>query len=40
MSRRRFGGTFRANPALDLRDVAEREKQVDDWLHSSAWTPA
>ncbi|MFJ3861649.1 helix-turn-helix domain-containing protein [Streptomyces sp. NPDC090085] len=27
-----FGGTFRANPALDLRVPAERQEQVDDWL--------
>ncbi|MFF8505814.1 helix-turn-helix domain-containing protein [Streptomyces anulatus] len=27
-----FGGTFRANPALDLRVAAEREEQVDDWI--------
>ncbi|MBQ0887470.1 ATP-binding protein [Streptomyces sp. RM72] len=26
------GGVFRANPALDLRDVTERQEQVDDWL--------
>ncbi|MFB7552575.1 helix-turn-helix domain-containing protein [Streptomyces sp. NPDC056154] len=26
------GGTFRANPALDLRVAAERQEQVDDWL--------
>ncbi|MFI1607625.1 helix-turn-helix domain-containing protein [Streptomyces griseofuscus] len=26
------GGIFRANPALDLRDVADRQEQVDDWL--------
>ncbi|MEU6656805.1 ATP-binding protein [Streptomyces sp. NPDC046900] len=26
------GGIFRANPALDLRVVAERQEQVDDWL--------
>jgi hypothetical protein len=26
------GGVFRANPALDLRDVADRQEQVDDWL--------
>ncbi|MCC5032446.1 ATP-binding protein [Streptomyces sp. WAC 00631] len=26
------GGIFRANPALDLRDIAERQEQVDDWL--------
>ncbi|MFI6530173.1 helix-turn-helix domain-containing protein [Streptomyces uncialis] len=26
------GGTFRANPALNLRDAAERQEQVDDWL--------
>ncbi|MEU1439348.1 ATP-binding protein [Streptomyces sp. NPDC005786] len=27
-----FGGTFRANPALDLRVAAERQEQVDDWI--------
>ncbi|MBD0743182.1 hypothetical protein BG418_16550 [Streptomyces sp. CBMA152] len=27
-----FGGTFRANPALDLRVTAERQEQVDDWV--------
>ncbi|MEE4597421.1 ATP-binding protein [Streptomyces sp. DSM 41524] len=26
------GGIFRANPALDLRVLAERQEQVDDWL--------
>ncbi|WP_158712509.1 MULTISPECIES: helix-turn-helix domain-containing protein [Streptomyces] len=26
------GGVFRANPALDLRDTADRQEQVDDWL--------
>ncbi|MFD9240643.1 helix-turn-helix domain-containing protein [Streptomyces sp. NPDC059556] len=26
------GGVFRANPALDLRDIADRQEQVDDWL--------
>ncbi|MFE5902407.1 helix-turn-helix domain-containing protein [Streptomyces sp. NPDC056488] len=26
------GGVFRANPALDLRDTADREEQVDDWI--------
>nr|WP_168723195.1 ATP-binding protein [Streptomyces sp. SAT1] len=26
------GGVFRANPALDLRDAADRQEQVDDWL--------
>ncbi|RPE28028.1 AlbA family DNA-binding domain-containing protein [Kitasatospora cineracea] len=26
------GGTFRANPALDLRVAQERQEQVDDWL--------
>ncbi|UKL07437.1 AlbA family DNA-binding domain-containing protein [Streptomyces sp. NBU3104] len=26
------GGIFRANPALDLRDIADRQEQVDDWL--------
>lgn len=26
------GGTFRANPVLDLRVAAERQEQVDDWL--------
>ena len=25
-------GIFRANPALDLRVVAERQDQVDGWL--------
>ncbi|AGF59708.1 hypothetical protein SHJGH_0042 [Streptomyces hygroscopicus subsp. jinggangensis TL01] len=25
-------GVFRANPALDLRDTADRQEQVDDWL--------
>ncbi|MFD3565572.1 helix-turn-helix domain-containing protein [Streptomyces sp. NPDC058686] len=27
-----YGGTFRANPVLDLRVPAERQEQVDDWL--------
>ncbi|MGW6684943.1 AlbA family DNA-binding domain-containing protein [[Kitasatospora] papulosa] len=27
-----FGGTFRANPALDLRLPDERREQVDDWI--------
>ncbi|MBK3561255.1 ATP-binding protein [Streptomyces sp. MBT56] len=26
------GGVFRANPALDLRDIADRQEQVDDWV--------
>ncbi|WP_371636560.1 ATP-binding protein [Streptomyces zaomyceticus] len=26
------GGVFRANPALNLRDIADRQEQVDDWL--------
>lgn len=26
------GGVFRANPALDLRDIADRQEQVDDWI--------
>ncbi|MFF5393074.1 helix-turn-helix domain-containing protein [Streptomyces sp. NPDC013012] len=26
------GGIFRANPALDLRDIADRQEQVDDWI--------
>ncbi|MFJ3090101.1 ATP-binding protein [Streptomyces sp. NPDC086838] len=26
------GGVFRANPALDLRDAADRQEQADDWL--------
>ncbi|GLW74972.1 hypothetical protein Kpho02_72690 [Kitasatospora phosalacinea] len=26
------GGIFRANPALDLRVVQERQEQVDDWI--------
>ncbi|MFL0028387.1 helix-turn-helix domain-containing protein [Streptomyces sp. NBUL23] len=26
------GGVFRANPSLNLRDVNERQEQVDDWL--------
>ncbi|MEU3226814.1 ATP-binding protein [Streptomyces sp. NPDC006976] len=26
------GGVFRANPALDLRDIADRREQVDDWI--------
>ncbi|MEU1785162.1 hypothetical protein ABZ553_04590 [Streptomyces sparsogenes] len=26
------GGAFRANPALDLRDAADRQEQADDWL--------
>lgn len=26
------GGVFRANPALDLRDIADRREQVDDWM--------
>ncbi|WP_371611780.1 AlbA family DNA-binding domain-containing protein [Streptomyces clavifer] len=26
------GGVFRANPSLDLRDIADRQEQVDDWI--------
>jgi hypothetical protein len=26
------GGVFRANPALDLHDIADRQEQVDDWI--------
>ncbi|MGW7359975.1 AlbA family DNA-binding domain-containing protein [Streptomyces sp. NPDC054802] len=26
------GGVFRTNPVLDLRDAADRQEQVDDWL--------
>ncbi|MFD6465622.1 AlbA family DNA-binding domain-containing protein [Streptomyces goshikiensis] len=26
------GGVFRANPALDLRDTADCQEQVDDWI--------